>query len=120
MKKFTAIILAGGKGRRFGSSIPKPFMSLNGKAVIQYSIDVFEPLVDEIIIVTNKQYKDYKCVKGGEFRSQSVENGLKASSGDFVIIHDGARPLELKRLWIITSKDGKKSLLRKNGIMYII
>lgn len=90
--KISAIILAGGKGRRFGSSIPKPFMSLNGKQVIQYSIDVFEPLVDEIIVVSNKQYKDYKCVKGGEFRSQSVENGLKASSGDFVIIHDGARP----------------------------
>lgn len=96
MKKFTAIILAGGKGKRFGSSIPKPFMSLNGKAVIQYSIDIFEPLVDEIILVSNKQYKDYKCVKGGEFRSHSVENGLKASSGDFVIVHDGARPFVRK------------------------
>lgn len=96
MKKFTAIILAGGKGKRFGSSIPKPFMSLNGKAVIQYSIDVFEPLVDEVILVSNKQYKDYKCIKGGEFRNQSVENGLNASSGDFIIVHDGARPFVRK------------------------
>lgn len=88
----SAIILAGGKGRRFGSSIPKPFMSLNGKKVIQYSIDVLEPLVDEIVIVSDTQYKDYKCVKGGEKRSDSVYNGLQASRGEIVIVHDGARP----------------------------
>lgn len=90
--KFTGIILASGKSERFDSSIPKQFMSLNGKAVIQYSIDVIEPLVDELIIVSDKQYKDYNCVAGGDTRSQSVENGLNASTGDFVIIHDGARP----------------------------
>jgi ribitol-5-phosphate 2-dehydrogenase (NADP+) / D-ribitol-5-phosphate cytidylyltransferase len=89
---FSAIILAGGKGERFGSSIPKPFMSLNGKSVLQYSIDVFEPLVDEIVVVTNKKYKNYKCVSGGDKRSDSVYKGLKATSGDYVIIHDGARP----------------------------
>lgn len=90
--KFTAIILAGGKGERFGSSIPKPFMSLNGKPVIQYSIDVFEPLVDEIIIVSNTQYKDYKCVKGGKTRNESAYKGVCEASGDCIIIHDGARP----------------------------
>lgn len=73
---FSAIVLAGGKGERFGSSIPKPFMSLNGKAVVQYSLDAFEGLVDEIVIVSNKQYKDYTCVKPGEKRSDSVLNGL--------------------------------------------
>ena len=90
--KFTAIILAGGKGERFGSTIPKPFMSLNGKPIIQYSIDVIEPLVDELIIVSNKQYKNYRCVQGGEKRSDSVYNGLKEAKGEYVIIHDGARP----------------------------
>ncbi len=90
--KFTAIILAGGKGERFGSSISKQRMSLNGKAVIQYSIDVFEPLVDEIVVVTNGQYKNYKCVPGGQTRNESAYNGLMASTGDFVIIHNGARP----------------------------
>jgi 2-C-methyl-D-erythritol 4-phosphate cytidylyltransferase len=90
--KISAVILAGGKGTRFGSSIPKPFMSLNGKAVIQYSIDVFEPLVDEIIIVSNTQYKDYKCIPAGATRSESAYNGTKGAKGDYVIIHDGARP----------------------------
>lgn len=46
---FTGIILASGKSERFKSSIPKQFMSLNGKSVLQYSIDVIEPLVDELI-----------------------------------------------------------------------
>lgn len=90
--KFTAIILAGGKGERFGSSISKQRMSLNGKPVVQYCLDVFEPLVDEIIVVTNSQYKNYKCVPGGATRNESAYNGLLASKGDFVIIHDGARP----------------------------
>lgn len=105
MPKFTVIILAGGVSKRFRSSIPKPFMSLNGKPVIQYSIDVFTPLVDELIIVSNTQYKDYTCVKGGRKRSDSVLNGLKESTGDYIIIHDGARPFlraetieEIKRL----------------------
>jgi 2-C-methyl-D-erythritol 4-phosphate cytidylyltransferase len=90
--KFSAVILAAGKGERFGSSIPKPFMSLNGKPVIQYSIDVIEPLVDEVIIVSNRQYKNYKCIKGGLTRSESACNGALECRGDFIIIHDGARP----------------------------
>ncbi|MCX6785939.1 MAG: SDR family NAD(P)-dependent oxidoreductase [Candidatus Komeilibacteria bacterium] len=103
--KFTAIILAGGSGERFGSTIPKQFMSLNGKLVIQYCLDVIEPLVDEVIIVANEQYKNYKTVRPGSSRSESAENGFKASTGDFIIFHDAVRPFitareieELKQL----------------------
>ena len=90
--KYSLILLAGGKGERFGSTIPKPFMSLNGKAVIQYSLDVIEPLVDEVIIVSSKKYKDYITAKPGKTRGQSVQNALKKVTGDFVIIHDSVRP----------------------------
>lgn len=90
--KFSAVILAGGKGERFKSSISKQLMSLNGKPVVQYCIDTFTPHVDEIIVVSNKQYKDYKYVEGGQTRSESAYNGVMASTGDYVIIHDGARP----------------------------
>jgi len=110
---FTGIILASGKSERFKSSIPKQFMSLNGKPVLQYSIDVIEPLVDELIIVSDIQYKDYKCVPGGKTRNESVENGLKASHGDFIIIHDGARPF----LRPETVKKHKKMLLA--GYQYV-
>lgn len=90
--RFSAVILAGGKGERFKSSVSKQLMSLNGKPVVQYSLDVLEPLVDEIVVVSNNQYKDYKCVIGGATRSESAYNGVMATTGDFVIIHEGARP----------------------------
>ena len=43
--KTAAIILAGGSGERFESNIPKQFVNLNGKPVIQHSIDVFKQSV---------------------------------------------------------------------------
>lgn len=89
---YSLILLAGGSGSRFGSTIPKQFMSLNGKKVIQYSLDVIEPLVDEVIIVSDKQYKDYKCVEAGATRGESVLNGLKHCQCDKVIIHEAVRP----------------------------
>ena len=91
--KISAVILAGGVGKRFNSTIPKPFMSLNGKAVIQYSIDVLEPLVDEVIIVSNTKYKDYKTAKAGVTRNTSAQLGaMVCDNPDYIIIHDGARP----------------------------
>ncbi len=90
--KFSLVLLAGGNGSRFGATIPKQFMSLNGKPVIQYSLDIIEPLVDEVIIVSDKQYKDYKCVPAGKSRSQSVLNGVKEAKHDYIIVHEAVRP----------------------------
>ena len=84
------ILLAGGQGTRFGSN--KCFASLNGKPVIQYSLDKLEPLVNEVVIVSAKPYKNYTIAKPGITRSESVRNGLKLIKGDKVIVHDGARP----------------------------
>lgn len=86
----SAIILAGGKGERFGGN--KCFVSLNGKPVIEYSLSVIEPLVDEVIIVSPTQYKNYKTVQPGNSRSQSVYNGVREADGDIVLIHDAVRP----------------------------
>lgn len=94
--RFSLVILAGGKGERFKSSISKQLMSLNGKPVIQYCLDVIAPLVNEVIVVCNSQYKDYKCVPSGATRNESAYNGVMATTGDFVIIHDGARPFVRK------------------------
>ncbi len=93
----SAVILAAGTGSRFGAD--KLLQNLLGKPVLQWSVEAFLPLVDEIIIVTNndswKQLFPFaKFVCGGESRSQSVKNGLCAvnSNSQFVAIHDGARP----------------------------
>ena len=49
----SAIILAGGSGSRIESEIPKQFLTLSSKPIIEYSIDMFEKNtnIDEIILV---------------------------------------------------------------------
>ncbi len=113
MSKVTAIVLAAGKGSRMKRSIPKQFLEVKGRPLIAYSLEAFEKsMVDEIILVTGENSIDFcsqivkiyeisKCtsiVPGGEVRALSVYNGIKASSGDYVLIHDGARPLISQRL----------------------
>lgn len=107
--KTTAIILAAGSGSRMQSEIPKQFMELCGKPVIYYSLQAFsQSTVDEIVLVTSEPYlpvcetikKKYDFEKiahiviGGTERYLSVYNGLLAAAdADYVLIHDGARPL---------------------------
>lgn len=109
MSKVTAIILAAGSGSRMQSNEKKQFMKINGKPILWYSLDAFEKSpVDEMILVTSKDDIAYckteivlkygfkkvrEIVAGGKERFNSVYNGLKAASGDIVLIHDGARPM---------------------------
>lgn len=109
--KKTAIVLAGGKGSRMHSEIPKQYMNLKGKPVLYYSLATFEnSCVDEIILVTGEE-EMHQCkqeiverygfskvaavVCGGAQRYDSVMNGLGAikEPEGLVFIHDGARPL---------------------------
>ena len=98
------IILSGGSGVRFNSQIPKQYISLNRKLIIQYSIDTFieSKLFDQIIIVMDKKYKhlikgNIKIVNNGKTRQKSCYNALKYISTNFpncdkVIISEGVRP----------------------------
>ncbi len=105
--KVTAIVLAGGSGKRMGGDCKKQYMLLKGHPLLYYSLKAFQDSpVDEIILVTNeaslcrneiveKYHMDKvtKIVPGGEERYESVYNGLlEAKDSDFVLIHDGARP----------------------------
>lgn len=115
-EKIAAIVLAGGKGKRMGSDIPKQYLSVDGHPVLYYSLRAFEesPLVDEIVLVVGKGETD-SCmehmvkpwnigkvrhvVEGGKERYHSVHEGLKAiRAADYVLIHDGARPLVTDRI----------------------
>lgn len=108
--KVTAIVLAGGKGSRMHSETPKQYLPLLGKPVLFYSLSAFEQsAVDEIILVTAAGEEDYckkeivdkygikkvtAVVAGGKERYHSVHRGLlKAQGAEYVLIHDGARPL---------------------------
>lgn len=108
--KITAIILAGGQGKRMGSSCPKQYLMIRNKPVLYYSMRAFEssPAVDDVVLVTGRGESAYvydniinpghfhkvsAVVEGGNERYESVRNGLAAVKGsDYVLIHDGARP----------------------------
>ncbi|MFQ6083592.1 MAG: 2-C-methyl-D-erythritol 4-phosphate cytidylyltransferase [Candidatus Aminicenantia bacterium] len=104
--KISVIIVAAGKGRRFGSA--KQFLELKGKLILDYALEKFEAhhLVDEIILVledpaqgeefTRKYPKIKAIARGGEKRQDSVYSGFKKinpGETDLVLIHDGVRPL---------------------------
>ena len=105
----TAIILAGGKGKRMKSDKSKQFIDLNGKPILYYTIKSFikHQSINKVILVISKDEEEF-CKKnvlekfnievddiayGGKERQDSVYNGLKKAEGsDIVLIHDGARP----------------------------
>lgn len=108
--KTYAIILAGGSGIRFNSEIPKQFVKIAGKLIIEHTIEVFEkhPLINGIIIVINPEYynrleeivqnnayrKVKKILNGGENRQESSKIGVFACDEDVdkVLFHDAVRP----------------------------
>lgn len=107
--KTTAIVLAGGRGKRMNSAVPKQFLMIKDKPVLYYSLKAFEDsFIDSVILVTSEDDMEYckkeivdkygftkveKIVAGGKERYHSVLNGIKAASDcDYIFIHDGARP----------------------------
>ena len=59
-KKNYAIILASGTGERVGLNIPKQFAEINGKTILEYSIDAFNnhELINGVVIVSNPLFLD--------------------------------------------------------------
>lgn len=113
----TAIILAAGKGTRMNAQLNKQYLFLKGKPIIAHTLSAFErsPLVDEIILVVNKNdielcnknvlkkfrfKKVAKIINGGTERQASVLNGLSHINPktEIVLIHDGARPLVTQQI----------------------
>ena len=102
--KINAIIPAGGTSSRFGKT-NKLLEKINGKEVIKYTVEAFEKSnVNKIIICANvaiidelqnifKESKKVRIIEGGARRQNSVFNGLRAEECDYVLIHDGARPM---------------------------
>ena len=106
--KVTGIILAAGNSTRFGQNKNKNLFIVKGKAIIEYSVEVFNEAekIDDIILVIKQEEKEYfenivnrvklnkpiKYVYGGASRKASVYNAISQTSADYVVIHDGARP----------------------------
>ena len=105
-----ALIVAGGKGTRIKSKLPKQFLALNGLPILMHTINAFIRYSVSIRIILVLPEDDFDiwnalCEKfnfnvpvilqrGGESRFQSVKNGLYKIEGEgLVAIHDGVRPL---------------------------
>lgn len=110
MAKEYALIVAGGKGTRIKSVVPKQFIEILGKPVLLHTLEAFYRYSENIniilvlseddLVIWNQitaKYnftKSIQIAKGGESRFQSVKNGLAKIDGDgLVAIHDGVRPL---------------------------
>jgi len=103
--KISTILTCAGNGCRFGHN--KLIKPLCGKPVFIRTVEQFYRVkeIDEIIIAVRKDEMNYyqkwlnkeklpaKLVVGGEQRYISAYNGVKQSKGDYVLIHDGDRPL---------------------------
>jgi 2-C-methyl-D-erythritol 4-phosphate cytidylyltransferase len=109
-RKKYAIIMAAGSGTRMGAEMPKQFIELEGKAILQRTIEVFLNACPGVNIITVlpeshmeywRQYcldRNFICpqalVKGGITRFHSVRNALeKVPGGAVVAVHDAVRPL---------------------------
>jgi 2-C-methyl-D-erythritol 4-phosphate cytidylyltransferase/2-C-methyl-D-erythritol 2,4-cyclodiphosphate synthase len=103
-KKIAALIVAAGSGERFGGDVPKQYLPLLGKTVLERSIEAFRGVATDIVVVVNADripaQSQLQYVAGGSTRQQSVQNGLaalRAAKPDIVLIHDAARPLISKQ-----------------------
>ena len=111
-----AVILAGGTGSRMGSSVPKQFLELGGRTVIEYSIETFfsHPAIDEVAVVVHPDWRGRmeeivasgqwsvaggklkKIIDGGSERYMSSLNAIMAYIDEpddtNLLLHDAARP----------------------------
>ena len=111
--KTVAVILSGGHGTRFGTSVPKQYTKLAGKMVIEHTLSIFQshPLIDEVCIVAHKDYiklieksvlhnlysKVMKILIGGDKRYESSLVAIQAYNQKYpddtkILFHDSVRP----------------------------
>jgi len=107
-KSVSAIIVAAGSGTRMGKD--KMLLKLYGKSVLVRTVEAFAntDFFDEIVVVSSEKNLDafseelkefsVNIIPGGKTRGESSLLGILATSGEFVMIHDGARPLITKEI----------------------
>jgi 2-C-methyl-D-erythritol 4-phosphate cytidylyltransferase len=109
--RYWAVIPAAGSGARMGSAIPKQYLSLGGRTLLERVLDLLlaEPAVDGVTVAVAKddpywqrylpgqRAKPVRVASGGETRAHSVLNALmtlrdELKDDDWVLVHDAARP----------------------------
>ena len=116
MHKNYGIILASGSGSRYGADVPKQFVKIAGKTILEHTIEIFEKsrCIDEVFIVITPEYRHFaeeillknsylkvtKLLNGGEIRKESSYIGISAIEDEEanVLIHDCARPFLTQKI----------------------
>lgn len=116
MKRNIAVVLAGGSGRRMGTNVPKQYLEIRGRMVIEYAIDAFDknPHIDEVAVVVsadnvetmqeiasaNSWSKLARILVGGKERYDSSLSAINAYRDEDcnLIFHDAARPLVTQKI----------------------
>lgn len=132
----SVIIVAGGRGQRMNSDIPKQYIQISEKPILAHTIDTFQNSshINQIILVTGKNEIEYckneivlkygfdkvsDISEGGGERQYSVKNGLKKVSekANIIFVHDAVRPfvkdIYIKKLIDNTKKFGSSILAVK-------
>jgi 2-C-methyl-D-erythritol 4-phosphate cytidylyltransferase/2-C-methyl-D-erythritol 2,4-cyclodiphosphate synthase len=108
MASVYALVVAAGRGSRFGGALPKQYLSLDGVSLLRHAVAAFaeHPRVADVLVAIRPEDRElFDCavaglgvmapVAGGPTRQDSVRLGLEALTGcrpEQVLIHDGARP----------------------------
>ena len=97
------IIPAAGSGTRLGEPVPKAFVDVCGRTIIERCVDNIPDSLDASIVVVvpadlvdraRELLPDVTIVPGGAHRSESVRAGIAAAdAADILLVHDAARPL---------------------------
>lgn len=109
-RKLVAVIPASGVGSRMQVAMPKQYLPLLNKTILEHTLTIFldHPAIEKVIVTVSKEDKFYpniallkspkiQLVFGGATRADSVFNGLQAADENaWVLVHDAARPC-LKR-----------------------
>ena len=107
--KGSVIITAGGIGKRMGTDLPKQFLEIQGKPILLHCLEKFhsfDPSLEIIITLPadwmsywTELLKTFQCEiphrvsTGGQERFHSIQMALSQCTGDFIMVHDGVRPL---------------------------
>ena len=106
-KKVTAVIVAAGSGTRMGTDVPKQFLKIGGRTILETTVAVFEknPYVDDILVLTGRDFVEFceelcrpfekvrSILPGGKERQDTVWEAVRRiPKGELVLIHDGVRP----------------------------
>jgi len=131
--RYVALIAAAGVGSRVGGEVPKQYLPINGRTMLEHSIaamrsDARIEMVFVVVAPADNQWRSLKANSeqidflrgGGNSRAESVRNGLnaidaRAGDDDRVLVHDAARPclaaVDLARLIDQVSDDPRGGLL---------